>query len=85
MPYMQGVRIVLAEQCWHKSLLPLMDAVRKEFKDIPTYITFDIDAIDPGCCPGTGNLFLILYSYYRSTIKPKLSDSFHYNLATCSL
>ena len=52
--YMQGVRIVLAEQCWHKSLLPLMDAVRKEFKDIPTYITFDIDAIDPGCCPGTG-------------------------------
>jgi hypothetical protein len=53
---MQGVKIVLAEQCWHKSLSPLMDAVRKEFKDVPTYITFDIDGVDPSCCPGTGNL-----------------------------
>ena len=51
---MQGVRMVLVEQCWHKSLVPLMDAVRKEFKDIPTYVSFDIDAIDPGYCPGTG-------------------------------
>ena len=52
---LQGVKIVLAEQCWHKSLSPLMDAVRKEFKDTPTYITFDIDGVDPSCCPGTGN------------------------------
>ena len=58
---MQGVRVVLAEQCWHKSLSPLMDAVREEFKDVPTYITFDIDAVDPSSCPGTGNA--ITYNY----------------------
>ena len=53
-PPIQGVRMVMAEQCWHKSLSPLMKAVRNEFKDVPTYISFDIDAIDPGLCPGTG-------------------------------
>ena len=31
-----------------------MDKVRGQFKDIPTYCTFDIDAIDPANCPGTG-------------------------------
>ena len=31
-----------------------MEEVRKEFKDVPTYISFDIDAIDPCFCPGTG-------------------------------
>ena len=46
--------MVLVEQCWHKSLSPLMEEVRKEFKDVPTYISFDIDAIDPCFCPGTG-------------------------------
>lgn len=46
--------MVMAEQCWHKSLSPLMKVVRNEFKDVPTYISFDIDAIDPGYCPGTG-------------------------------
>ena len=54
LPFLQGVRMVFVEECWHKSLSPLMDAVRKEFKDTPTYISFDIDAIDPCLCPGTG-------------------------------
>ena len=49
--------MVYVEQCWHKSLSPLMDAVRKEFKDIPTYVSFDIDAIDPNLCPGTGEYY----------------------------
>lgn len=62
---MQGVKIVLAEQCWHKSLSPLMDTVRMEFKDVPTYITFDIDGVDPSCCPGTGNS-KFMYSIYST-------------------
>ncbi len=33
-----------------------MDKIRSKFKDIPTYCTFDIDAIDPTNCPGTGIL-----------------------------
>lgn len=48
--------MVFTEQCWHRSLSPLMDAVRREFKDIPTYVSFDIDAIDPCLCPGTGEV-----------------------------
>ena len=60
LPLIQGIRMVMAEQCWHKSLSPLMEAVRKEYKDIPTYVSFDIDAIDPGFCPGTGIIIIML-------------------------
>lgn len=50
----QGVIQIPAYKCWHKSLTPLMNKIRSHFKDIPTYFTFDIDAIDPTNCPGTG-------------------------------
>ena len=46
--------MVFAEQCWHKSMVPLMEIVRKEMGDFPVYLTFDIDGIDPIACPGTG-------------------------------
>ena len=46
--------MILAEDCWHKSLKPLMESVRKQMGDIPVYFTFDIDGIDPTACPGTG-------------------------------
>ncbi|XP_063609158.1 guanidinobutyrase-like [Penaeus indicus] len=49
-----GFRVVGAEECWHKSLTPLMKEVREQMGDGPVYISFDIDAIDPGFCPGTG-------------------------------
>ncbi|XP_002731471.1 agmatinase, mitochondrial-like [Saccoglossus kowalevskii] len=50
----QGFRVVLAEDCWHKSLVPLMAEVRQQMGSGPVYISFDIDAIDPGFAPGTG-------------------------------
>jgi guanidinobutyrase len=51
----QGARVVTAEECWYKSLTPLMDEVRQMIgKDIPTYLTFDIDGLDPSVAPGTG-------------------------------
>jgi guanidinobutyrase len=50
----QGFRVVQAEECWHKSLSPLMDEVRAQLGDGPTYLSFDIDAIDPAWAPGTG-------------------------------
>ncbi len=28
--------------------------------DKPVYISFDIDGIDPGLCPGTGNLLIAI-------------------------
>lgn len=50
----QGFRVVQAEECWWKSLTPLMTAIRKQVGDGPVYLSFDIDALDPSYAPGTG-------------------------------
>ncbi len=50
----QGFRVVQAEECWHKSLTPLMAEVRDQLGDGPVYISFDIDGLDPAYAPGTG-------------------------------
>ena len=51
----QGVRVVPAEDCWHRSLAPLMEEVREQIgPDVPTYLSFDIDGLDPSIAPGTG-------------------------------
>nr|XP_011725185.1 agmatinase, mitochondrial [Macaca nemestrina] len=50
----QGFRVVLAEDCWMKSLVPLMAEVRQHLGGKPIYISFDIDALDPAYAPGTG-------------------------------
>jgi guanidinobutyrase len=51
----QGVRVVPAEDCWYRSLGPLMDEVREQIgPDVPTYLSFDIDGLDPSIAPGTG-------------------------------
>ena len=53
-PRQQGFRVVPAEECWHKSLTPLMAEVREQMGDGPVYLTFDIDSLDPAFAPGTG-------------------------------
>nr|WP_245432622.1 agmatinase [Mesorhizobium loti] len=53
-PRQQGFRVVQAEECWHKSLSPLMQEVRQQVGDGPVYISFDIDSLDPAYAPGTG-------------------------------
>ncbi|XP_008820888.1 agmatinase, mitochondrial [Nannospalax galili] len=50
----QGFRVVLAEDCWMKSLIPLMAEVRQQMGGKPLYISFSIDALDPAYAPGTG-------------------------------
>ncbi|XP_010848542.1 PREDICTED: agmatinase, mitochondrial [Bison bison bison] len=50
----QGFRVVLAEDCWLKSLVPLMGEVRQQMGGRPIYISFDIDGLDPAYAPGTG-------------------------------
>lgn len=50
----RGFTVVPAEHCWHRSLAPLMEVVRSKIGDAPTYLSFDIDSIDPGLAPGTG-------------------------------
>ncbi len=37
-----------------------MEKVRSHLKDTPTYITFDIDGIDPSDCPGTGDTHVVV-------------------------
>ena len=55
-PREQGFRVVQAEECWHKSLTPLMEEVRDQLGQGPVYISFDIDSLDPSFAPGTGTL-----------------------------
>lgn len=50
----QGFRVVQVEECWFKSLAPLMAEVRSQMGSGPVYLSFDIDALDPGFAPGTG-------------------------------
>ena len=48
--------VVQAEQCWHRSLTPLMEAVRAKIGDAPVYLSYDIDSLDPAYAPGTGTV-----------------------------
>ncbi|XP_061555194.1 agmatinase, mitochondrial [Phycodurus eques] len=50
----KGFRVVQVEECWFKSLVPLMAEVRGQMGSGPVYLSFDIDALDPGFAPGTG-------------------------------
>jgi guanidinobutyrase len=50
----QGFRVVPAEECWHRSLTPLMTELRARLGDGPVYLSFDIDSLDPAFAPGTG-------------------------------
>jgi guanidinobutyrase len=52
----QGFTVVPAEECWHKSLSPLMEDVRARIGSHPTYISYDIDSLDPAFAPGTGTV-----------------------------
>ena len=52
----KGFEVYTAEQCWHKSLSPLMAKIRGKIGDWPTYISYDIDSLDPSFAPGTGTV-----------------------------
>lgn len=52
----KGWTVIPAEECWHKSLVPLMADIRAKIGDVPTYLSFDIDSLDPAFAPGTGTV-----------------------------
>ncbi len=52
----QGWTVIQAEDCWHKSLRPLIADIRNKIGDTPTYLSYDIDSLDPAFAPGTGTL-----------------------------
>jgi guanidinobutyrase len=49
-----GFNQYIAPTLWHKSLSPLANDIREQIGDTPTYITYDIDSLDPSFAPGTG-------------------------------
>jgi guanidinobutyrase len=53
-PRRQGFRVVQAEECWHRSLTPLMAEIREQVGGGPVYFSFDIDGLDPAFAGGTG-------------------------------
>ncbi len=55
-PRRQGFTVVTAEECWHKSMTPMMAEVREKIGNHPTYISYDIDSLDPAFAPGTGTV-----------------------------
>jgi len=52
----RGWTVVQAEECWYKSLKPLMETVRAKIGDAPCYLSYDIDSLDPAFAPGTGTV-----------------------------
>ncbi len=52
----QGFTVVQAEECWGKSLAPLMEQVRSTIGNSPVYLSYDIDSLDPAFAPGTGTV-----------------------------
>jgi guanidinobutyrase len=49
-----GFNQFLAPDLWHKSLAPLAAEIKAKVGDQKTYITYDIDSLDPAYAPGTG-------------------------------
>jgi guanidinobutyrase len=51
-----GWTVIQAEDCWHRSLKPLMADIRAKIGDAPVYLSYDIDSLDPAFAPGTGTV-----------------------------
>jgi guanidinopropionase len=50
----QGVRVIYMEEFVARGAIDVMAEARAISGDHPTYVTFDIDSIDPSMAPGTG-------------------------------
>lgn len=50
----KGVRIMAIEECMARGWSSVMQVCREVVGDAPTYMSFDIDFIDPAFAPGTG-------------------------------
>ncbi|MBC2775277.1 agmatinase [Rhizobium sp. AQ_MP] len=50
----QGIRIIYMEEFAERGPNAVMAEARSIVGDLPTYVTFDIDSIDPSMAPGTG-------------------------------
>ena len=49
-----GMRVVYIEEFFERGWRPIIEEARTIVSDGPTYISFDVDALDPVYAPGTG-------------------------------
>ena len=49
-----GFQQFLAHELWGRDLNTLGAEIRRDIGDLPTYISYDIDSLDPAFAPGTG-------------------------------
>lgn len=49
-----GFQQFLAAELWNRSLHNLGAEIRRDLADMPVYVTYDIDSLDPAFAPGTG-------------------------------
>ena len=52
--YESGMTVIHAEEAVAKGWPAVIDRVRQVVGDGPTYVSFDVDSLDPGFAPGTG-------------------------------
>lgn len=50
----QGIRVMEIEECFEMGSEAIMEEARRVVGDGPTYVSFDIDCLDPAYAPGTG-------------------------------
>jgi guanidinopropionase len=50
----QGVRIVYMEEFVDRGPVAVMEEAKAIVGTVPTYVTFDVDSLDPSMAPGTG-------------------------------
>ena len=49
-----GFQLFPAHELWNRPLDKLGGEIRRDIGDRPTYVTYDIDSLDPAYAPGTG-------------------------------
>ncbi|MEE1675116.1 agmatinase [Agarivorans aestuarii] len=47
-------KVIDADQANNLSIEQVVDSIRKQVADLPVYLSFDIDCLDPAYAPGTG-------------------------------
>ena len=52
----QGITIMTIDDVYELGTNGIMNAAREVLSDLPTYVTVDMDAIDPAFAPGVGGL-----------------------------
>ena len=54
LPNLFNYHIISAQEAHYMSPKQIAEQVKANAGDTPVYITFDVDALDPSCAPGTG-------------------------------